>query len=195
MFNPRGPYRAALVESGLTLGMVPLPIEDRRASIVHVLLIVAPGHTADQVRAAYEKTTADLLAKGIDPDLIEAAKRSQIASLTYARDSIVGLGNGIGAAYVWPGDTDPARYPAMIGAVTPDEVNAVARGIYAKANVVATLEPTTTDPTKFKPPSNISSSVTDSFGDRVPNGPLVQPAWLKSALAIPSTCTARFRRS
>ncbi|HTD38858.1 MAG TPA: pitrilysin family protein [Candidatus Limnocylindrales bacterium] len=183
--NPRGPYRAALVESGLTLGMLPIPLEDRRASVVHVLLIVAPGHTADEVRAAYEKTTADLLAKGIDPDFIAAAKRSDIAQLTYARDSIVGLGNGLGSAYVFPGDTDPAKYPAMIDAITPDEVNAVARAIYAKAAVVATLEPTTTDPTKFKPPSNISSSVTDSFGSRVPNGPIVQPAWLKTALAKP----------
>jgi zinc protease len=183
--NPRGPYRAALVESGLTLGMLPIPIEDRRASVVHVLMIVAPGHTADEARAAFEKTTADLLAKGIDPELIAAAKRSAIADLTYARDSIVGLGNGIGSAYVFPGDTDPAKYPAMIDAITPDEVNAVARSIYAKAAVVATLEPTTTDPTKFKPPSSLSSSVTDSFGGRVPNGPLVQPAWLKTALARP----------
>jgi zinc protease len=185
--NPRGPYRAALVESGLTLGMIPIPLEDRRASAVHVLMIVAPGHTADEARAAYEKTTADLLAKGIDPEFITAAKRSQIASLTYARDSIVGLGNGIGGAYVFPGDTDPDKYPAMIEAITPDEVNAVARSIYSKASVVATLEPTTTDPTKFKPPSNIASSVTDSFGDRVPNGPKIQPAWLKTALAKPLT--------
>ncbi|HWT07103.1 MAG TPA: pitrilysin family protein [Xanthomonadales bacterium] len=185
MTNPRGPYRAALVDTGLTLGILPAPLEDRRASTVHALLIVAPGHTADEVRAAFEKTTAALLAKGIDPELIAAAKRSSIARLTYARDSIVGLGNGIGEAYVFPGDTDPSRIAALIDAVTPDEINAVARAVYAKAAVVATLEPTTTDPTKFKPPSNLSAGVSDSFGERVPNGPVVQPAWLKTALAKP----------
>jgi len=183
--NPRGPYRAALVETGLTLGLIPIPLEDRRASTVHALLIVAPGHTADEVRAAFEKTTTALLAKGIDPEYIAAAKRSAVAQLTYARDSIVGLGNGIGEGYVFPGDTDPARYAALIDAITPDEVNAVARTVYAKAAVVATLEPTTTDPTKFKPPSNLSSGVSDSFGERVPNGPVVQPVWLKTALAKP----------
>jgi zinc protease len=185
MTNPRGPYRAALVDTGLTLGIIPAPLEDRRASIVHALLIVAPGHTADEVRAAFEKTTAELLAKGLDPEFVAAAKRSAIAQLTYARDSIVGLGNGIGEGYVFPGDTDPARFAALIDAVTPNEVNAVARTVYAKAAVVTTLEPTTTDPTKFKPPSNLSSSVSDSFGERVPNGPVMQPAWLKTALAKP----------
>jgi zinc protease len=185
MTNPRGPYRPALVDTGLTLGIVPIPLEDRRASTIHTLLLVAPGHTADEVRAAFEKTTAALLAKGLDPELIAAAKRASIAQLTYARDSIVGLGNGIGEGYVFPGDTDPSRYAALIDAVTVDEVNTVARAVFAKAAVVATLEPTTTDPTKFKPPSNISSGVSDSFGERVPNGPVVQPAWLKTALAKP----------
>ena len=183
--NPRGPYRAALVDTGLSLGMVPIPLEDRRTSTVHALIIVAPGHTADEVRAVFEKTTTALLAKGLDPEFIAAAKRSAIAQLTYARDSIVGLGNGIGEGYVFPGDTDPSRYAALVDAITPDEVNAVARAVYAKAAVISTLEPTTTDPTKFKPPSNVSSGVTDSFGERVPNGPLVQPAWLKAALAKP----------
>jgi zinc protease len=185
LMNPRGPYRAALVESGLTLGMVPVPLEDRRASVVHVIMIVAPGHTAAEVRAAYDKTTAEILAKGIDPEFIAAAKRSAVSQLTYARDSIVGLGDGLGSAYVFPGDTDPSRYPAMIAAITPDEVNAVSRSIYAKPSVVGVLEPTTTDPTKFKPPSNLASSVTDSFGSRVPNGPTIQPAWLKAQLAKP----------
>jgi len=45
LFNPRGPFRRALVESGLTLGYDPVPLEDRRASVVHVMLVVAPGHT------------------------------------------------------------------------------------------------------------------------------------------------------
>jgi zinc protease len=185
MANARGPYRTALVDTGLTLGMIPLPLEDRRASVVHVLIIVAPGHTADEVRAVYDKTTADILAKGITPEYIDAAKRSAISQLTYARDSIVGLANGVGRAYVFPGDTDPTRYAAMFAAITPDEVNAVARSIYAKPSVVGVLEPTTTDPTKFKPPSNLASSVTDSFGSRMPNGPIMQPAWLKAQLAKP----------
>ena len=183
--NPRGPYQAALIDSGLTLQLVPFSIDDRRASAVHMIWIVAPGHTVDEVRAVYDKTTAEILAKGIDPELIAAAKRSAISELTYARDSVVGLGDEVGSAYVFPGDADPGRYPALIAAITPEEVNAVARSIYAKPSVVGVLEPTTTDPSKAKPPGNVASSISDSFGSRVANGPVVQPAWLKAELAKP----------
>ena len=187
IFNDRGPFRKALVESGITLGYAPVPIEDRRASIVHILLIVAPNHTAQEAKAVYDKTLADVLAKGIDPDYVAAAKRSAISSLTYARDSIVGLGDAIGGAYVFPGDTDPTTYPAVFGAVSVDDVNAVARKLYAAPAVVGILEPMTTDPSKFKPPTGLTTSVSDNFGDRVPNGPVIQPAWLKSVLARPLT--------
>jgi zinc protease len=185
LFNPRGPYRKALVESGLVLGYVPMPVEDRRASIVHILLVVAPGHTVDEVRSAYDRTTAQILAKGLDPDFIEATKREMIASLTYARDSIVGLGNGIGAAYVFPGDTDPATYAAMFAGVRKADVDAEARTIYTKQSVVGILRPMTTEPAKFAPPTTLSSSVSDDFGARTPNGPLVQPAWMKDSFAQP----------
>ncbi|HEY0393729.1 MAG TPA: pitrilysin family protein [Candidatus Elarobacter sp.] len=184
LFNPRGPFRA-LVERGLILSYDPTPLEDRRASVVHVMLIVAPGHTPAEVRAAYEKTMADALAKGIDPDLFDASKRSELASMTYARDSIVGLGDAIGANMVFPGDTDPSEFDALYGAITREESNAVARRVYAKASVVAILQPGPSDARAAQQPSGVTSSVTDNFGDRTSNGPLVQPAWMKAGLAKP----------
>lgn len=185
MFNDRGPFRRALVDSGLALAVEPNPLEDRRASVVHVVLVVAPGHTASEVRAAYENTMRNLLAKGIDPDLFAASKRSQLASMTYARDSIVGIGTAIGANMVFPGDTPPSQFAALYGAITRDESTAVARKVYGKASVVAVLQPTTTDPAKAKPPANVTSSVSDDFGARSSSGPLMQPAWMKTALAKP----------
>src|SRR3984885_7432842 len=184
MFNPRGPFRA-LVEQGLVLGYNPSPLEDRRASVVHVMLVVAPGHKPAEVRAAYEKIMAGVLAKGLDADLFDASKRSQLASMTYARPSIVGLGDAIGANMVFPGDTDPSEFDALYGAITRDEATAVARRVYAKASVVAVLQPGGFNAAEAQPPSSVTSSVTDSFGDRTSNGPLVQPAWMKAALAKP----------
>ncbi len=189
MFNPRGPFRS-LVERGLVLAYDPTPLEDRRASVVHILLIVAPGHTAAEVRAAYEATMADVLKRGLDPDLFAASKRSELASMTYARDSIVGLGDAIGANMVFPGDTDPSQFDALYGAITRDEATAVARRVYAKANVVATLRPGPTPPENAQAPSNVTASVSDNFGSRTSNGPLVQPGWMKAALAKPLTLSS-----
>jgi zinc protease len=186
MFNPRGAFRA-LVERGLVLAYNPTPLEDRRASVVHVMLIVAPGHTPTEVRTAYEKIMADVLAKGLDEDLFDASKRSQLASMTYARDSIVGLGDAVGANMVFPGDTDPSEFDALYGAITRAESTAVARHVYAKASVVAVLQPGPSRAENAAPPANVTSSVSDSFGDRTSNGPLVQPDWMKAALAKPLT--------
>ncbi|HEY4440747.1 MAG TPA: insulinase family protein, partial [Candidatus Elarobacter sp.] len=185
IFNDRGPFRRALVESGLALAYEPNPLEDRRASVIHVLLIVAPGHTAGEVRAAYEKTMAQVLKNGLDPELFAASKRQQLAAMTYAKDSIVGIGTAVGANMVWPGDTPPSQFYGLYGAITRDEATAVARKVYARASVVGVLEPTAFDPAKAKAPEGVSSSVTDDFHGRVPTGPIQQPAWMQTALAKP----------
>jgi zinc protease len=185
LFDDRGPFRSALVDSGLTLGIEPEPLEDRRASVVHIIMLVAPGHTAAEVRAVYERTMAAALRRGLDPDLFEASKRSSLASMTYARDSIVGIGTAIGANMVFPGDTPPSAFYALYGAITRDEATAVARKVYAKASVVAVLQPTTVDPAKFKAPGSVTSSVSDDFAARNSTGPLVQPDWMRAALAKP----------
>jgi zinc protease len=185
LFDDRGPFRAALVDSGLTLGVEPEPLEDRRASVVHVLLLVAPGHTAAEVRAVYERTMTAALKSGLEPELFDAAKRSALASMTYARDSIVGIGTAIGANMVFPGDTPPSQFYALYGAITRDQATAVARRVYAKASVVAVLQPTTADPAKFRAAAGVTSSVTDDFAARTSTGPLVQPDWMRVALGKP----------
>ena len=184
LFNARGPFRV-MIERGLVLDINPTPLEDRRASVVHVMLAVAPGHTAGEVRAAFEKTMAQVLAHGLDRELFDASKRSQLASMTYARDSIVGLGDAVGANMVFPGDTDPAQFEALYGAITRDESTAVARRVYAKPSVVGVLEPAAPSPADAHPSASVSASVSDNFGARISNGPLVQPDWMRAALAKP----------
>ncbi|GAC1415405.1 MAG: pitrilysin family protein [Candidatus Velthaea sp.] len=191
--NERGPFRKALVDSGLTLGYFVLPLPDRHASTAHALFIVAPGHTVDEVQAAYDKTLAGTLATGIDADYIEAARRSSIASLTYSRDSITGLGDGIGSGYVFPGDTDPAQAEALLRGISVDDVNAAARTFLAKPNVTGILKPTTTDSSKAKPPSTISGGVSDNFTGRVPSGPIVQAAWVKAGIKKPLALVSRVK--
>jgi zinc protease len=189
--NARGPFRTALVDSGITLGFGLVPMMDRHVATFHAFLVVAPGHTAEQATRAFRTVVAESLAKGIDPDFIEAAKRSALTGLVYSKDSIAGLAGALGSAYVFPGDRDPSTFAAQIDAVMPEQVNAVARGVFASPNAAAVLEPTTTDPTKAKAPSDLDSAVKDDFGGRVPDGPLVQPAWMRADLARPLALRSR----
>ena len=189
--NPRGPFRTALVDSGITLGFALQPSLDRHVATLHAFLIVAPGHTAEQARNAFTTTLGASLKKGLDPEFVEAAKRSALTGLVFARDSISGLAGSVGAAYVFPGDRDPVTYAAQIEAVTTEEVDAVARRVLATPNADAVLEPTTTDPTKAKPPSDLGGAVKDDFGGRVPDGVVVQPAWMRSDLERPLTLHSR----
>jgi zinc protease len=189
--NPRGPFRTALVDSGVTLGFGLQPSLDRHVATFHAFLLVAPGHTADQARTAWKTVLAESLARGIDPDYIAAAKRSELTGLVFARDSISGLASALGSGYVFPGDRDPATYAAEIEAVDVASVNAVARRVFAKPNADAVLEPTTTDPAKAKPPSDLGGSVKDDFGGRVPDGAVVQPGWMRTDLARPLALRSR----
>jgi zinc protease len=189
--NPRGPFRRELVDSGLTLGFGLQPALERDVATIHAFLIVAPGHRADAVAKAFRATIAESLAHGIDADYIAAAKRGALTSLVYARDSISGLAGVYGASYAFPGDRDPSTFAADVDAVTPQQVNAVARRVFAEPNAVAVLEPTTTDPAKAKPLADLGNAVNDAFGGRIPDGPLAQPQWMRDDLARPLALHSR----
>ncbi|MGB8264910.1 MAG: pitrilysin family protein [Candidatus Velthaea sp.] len=183
--NPRGPLRTALVDSGLTLGFLFFRFDDRPGSIAHALFIVAPGHTVAEVRAAYDKTLVSVLAGGLDPEFVAAAKRSYVNGVAFGRDSITGYGNSTGACYVFPGDSDDTKSIAIANAVTADQADAAIKTYFAKPNAVGTLTPTTTDPAKAKTPSDLSGAVADNFSGRVPNGPIVQAPWVKAGIQEP----------
>jgi len=189
--NPRGPFRSALVDSGITLGFGLQPSLDRHVATFHAFLLVAPGHTAEQARTAWKNVLAASLARGLDPEFVAAAKRSELTGLVFARDSISGLASALGSGYVFPGDRDPTTYAAEIEAIDVASVNAVARRVFATPNADAVLEPTTTDPAKAKPPSDLGGAVKDDFGGRVPNGAVVQPAWMRTDLARPLALRSR----
>ncbi|HEX3468671.1 MAG TPA: pitrilysin family protein, partial [Candidatus Elarobacter sp.] len=191
MSNPLSPFRAALYDSGLTLGYSMTASLDRHIATYHMLCVVAPGHTVAQVRAAYDKTMRAVLAGGIDPALVDAAKRYSETGLISTRDSITGLSQLIGSAYVMPGDDDPTTFAAQIEGVTPADVDAIARRIFATPNAVATLRKTTADPSKVKPPSDLTNTVKDDFGGRKPDGRIVEPQWLRDDAARPLVLRSR----
>ncbi|OHV08383.1 M16 family metallopeptidase [Kushneria phosphatilytica] len=79
---------------------------------------------------------------GIDPALVEAAKRQAIAAIESRRNSISGLAGAWSQALVEQGVDSPEKLIARIQAVTPEQVDTLARRVLNPDQaIVATLTP------------------------------------------------------
>ncbi|HTW84983.1 MAG TPA: pitrilysin family protein [Candidatus Sulfotelmatobacter sp.] len=183
----QGQLKSALFESRLTLGYFVQPALDRDIASIHLIAVVAPGHTADEVRSIMTSTLHDLTARGLPADDVDAAKRAALAQLVYARDSIASLASTFGGSYAFPQDPTPAQDAQTIAGITRAEINGMMRGIFAEPNAVGIIEPTTTDLSKLKAPTAFEAGRNEEFGGRVPDGPIVEPDWLRADAARPLT--------
>jgi|HubBroStandDraft_1064217.scaffolds.fasta_scaffold15376_1 zinc protease len=178
-----GALQTALYDSRLTLGYLLQPAVSRRVAALHLIAFVAPGHTADEFRAVAQATLQRLAAQGLDADDVEATKRTALAQLAYARDSVVGIAQLFGAAYVFPDTEDPAVDIANLASITKAQADAAVRRTFARPNAVAILEPTRTDASTIAPTTSFAAERQESFGGRVPDGPVVEPEWLRADAA------------
>ena len=102
-----------------------------------------PGTDLDLVEAALRAEIEKLLKDGVtEAEVAEAKERLQSAAV-FARDNVSTPSRVLGAALV-TGQTieDVEAWPARIGAVTAEQINAVARAVFdARRSVTAVLEP------------------------------------------------------
>lgn len=102
-----------------------------------------PGTDLDLVEAALRAEIDKLLKDGVtEAEVAEAKERLQSAAV-FARDNVSTPSRVLGAALV-TGQTieDVEAWPARIGAVTAEQVNAVARAVFdARRSVTSVLEP------------------------------------------------------
>lgn len=133
--------------------------------------------------AALQDTLVDYREHGIPPDLIEAAKRRLIKSAAFAGNSITGLAQTWLEALAEWRVADPETVMRRYAAVTPGQVNALARRFLSPDRAVIQL----------RLPSSHAAPVADkgfggneSFGDRA--GTEVKlPSWAQSVLVLPPT--------
>ena len=189
--NQRSPFYKSLVESGLTLGYNAFNDSNLHSGLLHVFFVLAPGKTPADVRKAFEATVAALKTSGVPQDLVDAAKRSVAAQATYARDSISGLGDRYGYA-IGVARRDPESFDAETAAVTAADIDAALAAKLATPAVVGQLTPERPKPGGGGG-GKTGSSVTDNFSSRVPNGPIVEPPWVKTALAQPIANTSKVK--
>lgn len=94
-----------------------------------------PGTGIAAVEAAIEAQLRDIVEHGVDPEEVGRATRRMQAAAIYARDSLAGPANIVGAALA-TGQTldDVAAWPDRIAAVTPAQIQEAARAVFVERN-------------------------------------------------------------
>jgi zinc protease len=117
--------------------------------------------------------------KGIDPALVDAAKRKAIADLEFKKNSVEGLANAWSDALVMYGLDSPDAIKQAIESVTPADVNALAKATFdPKHAITAILTPEKSG----KPAEGKGFGGAESFASS-PDKPVQLPAWAEQAFA------------
>lgn len=180
--NQRSPFYQALVQTNVALAIETNPDTQLRGGLLNIFIVLDPGHTADEAQTIFQNTLDRILKDGFNPDLVEAAKSMTIADRLYSADSIDGIGDLAGYTYGIVGEKI-ADEDARLAKLTPADILAAARTYLRTPNVVGHLRPTD-EPPKGSQKSDATNS--DDFSKRVPNGPIVEPAWIAKAVATPT---------
>jgi zinc protease len=113
-----------------------------KASVGFSLAALPAGGDAPAVLAEMKQILAAYASKGVPADLVEAARRREIASAEFQRNSIPGLAATWSQALAAEGRLSPDQDVAAIQAVKLEDVNRVARQyLHERESVVATLMP------------------------------------------------------
>jgi zinc protease len=142
--------------------------------------VVAEPAQVDATSAIQEMRTilANYAAKGVPADLVDAAKRSEVASAEFQRNSIPGLANVWSNALAAEGRTSPDQDVEALQRVTTADVNRVAKEFLADQNsITAILKPAPTGQPVAGKGFGGAEEVTSA-----PTKPVVLPAWAAAAL-------------
>jgi zinc protease len=174
--------RAALFEMGLTgkalFGQFSGSFMPH-AGIAFALAGFPRGGDSATVLKNLQAIMAAAASRGVPPELVAAAKDKAIASLEFQRNSVPGLANAWSEALAFRGGTSPDDIRAAIAAVTPAQVDALARRIFDPAHALTAV---LTPESSGKPSTSKGFGGTETFGGQ-PSGSVTLPDWAKAAFA------------
>jgi len=150
-----------------------------KASVGYGLVALPSGADASSAIQEMRQILTSYAAKGVPEDLVAAAKRSELASAEFQRNSIPGLANVWSDALAAEGRTSPEEDIEAIQRVTLADVNRVARQYLVDQNsITAILKPVPTGkPVSgkgFGGPEQVTSA---------PTKPVQLPSWAATSLA------------
>jgi zinc protease len=182
--NERSPFYRALVESDIALTIDAESDTQLKGGLLHVFIVLNPGHTSAEAQQAFQSTMDDVLAHGFSPGLVEAARSVTIAQRLFSEDSITGYGDLAGYTYGLVRE-QIADEDARLAGLTPRSMLAAARKYLAKPTVIGHLLPNASPPSGASQKS--TATISDNFSSREPSGPIIEPAWIRAAVRAPTT--------
>ncbi len=141
--------------------------------------IFPKGGNPQPILARMRAILAEAASKGIDPALIEAAKRKAIAGLEFRKNSVDGLANAWSSALAFQGLESPDAMKQAIVAVTPAAVDALAKATFNPAQAVTAI---LTPESSGKAVAGKGFGGAESFSSS-PDKPVELPAWAAQAFA------------
>ena len=150
-----------------------------KASVGFAYAVLPAGTDPSAVVTSLTTVVADYLRAGLPAELVDAAKRSEIAGAAFRRNSIPDLAAAWSQALAAEGRNSPDEDVDAVRRVTVADVTRVARQfLVADNSITATLVP--------KPSDEPVASKGFGGGEQLtsaPTKPVVLPAWAVSALA------------
>ncbi len=141
--------------------------------------IFARGSDPQPVLNQMRGILADAATRGVDPELVEAAKRKAIAGLEFRKNSVDGLANSWSFALAFQGLESPEAMKQAIEAVTPAAVDALAKASFDPDQAVtAILTPESSD----RPVASKGFGGAESFSSS-PDKPVKLPDWAARAFS------------
>ncbi|MCE2564448.1 pitrilysin family protein [Komagataeibacter sp. FNDCF1] len=136
------------------------------------------GSAPAPLQARMQDILHGLRENGVPADLVEAAKRRELAQLGFAANSISGLAESWSEAQAIMGLQSPDDEAAAFAAVTPEDVNRLARQVLdPQQSITAILTPRDAG----RPVTDKGFGGSESFAS-VPDHPVVLPGWANASL-------------
>jgi len=149
-----------------------------KASVAYSAAVLPADGDAAPVITEIRKIMADYATNGVPAELVEAAKRREIASAQFRRNSIPGLAEAWSQALAAEGRNSPDEDVDAMKRVTPEDVNRVAKKYLVDQSVIAA---------ELKPKPSGAPVSSNGFGGgeqltAAPTKPVELPAWAASRL-------------
>ncbi len=168
-----------LVPAGKALGAEFGMVETYpKASVAYALAAVPAGADPAPITADVRKILAGYADKGVPAALVEAAKKSEIASASFEQNSIPGLADSWSAAIAGEGRLSPSDDVDAVKKVTLLDVNRVAKKyLMVATSIVAVLKPSASGE-----PVAGSGYGGAEVTTAAPTKPVVLPDWAEAAV-------------